>query len=110
MPAHAPIEPRWLTVEQAAAASGFTTRTIRDKIKDGDLIAYKPRGSRVLRIHPGDLDAMITGGQESLAARIRRVLADHGGTIPDATDEQIRAAARLLPLPAPRGNGAHDAP
>jgi hypothetical protein len=57
-----------------------------------------PRGSRLLRIERADLDDMIAG-RDSLAARIRRVLADHGDQLPDLTDEQIRALARLLPRP-----------
>ena len=92
----------WLTVEQAAAYSGSTIHGIRQKIRDGDLPAYKPRDSRRVRIHADDLEDMISDAQESLAARIRRVLADHGEAMPDLSDEQIRLAARLLPAPPPR--------
>jgi excisionase family DNA binding protein len=48
-------------VPQAAEYSGFAARTIRKKIADGDLPAYIPRGSRVLRIDIRDLDDMMTG-------------------------------------------------
>jgi excisionase family DNA binding protein len=88
----------WLTVEQAAEYSGFSTRTIRQRVHDGDLAASVPRGSRVLRIDRADLDDMIAG-RESLAARIRRVLDDHGEELPSLSDDQIRALARLLPRP-----------
>jgi excisionase family DNA binding protein len=95
----------WLTVDQAAAYSGFSTRTIRQRIHDGDLPACVPRGSRLLRIDRADVDDMIAG-RESLAARIRRVLADHGDELPDLTDEQITVLARLLPRPrAEAGDG-----
>ena len=42
---------------------------------------------------------MITsGGRESLAAQIRRVIAEHHGEEwPEPTDDQIREIARLLP-------------
>lgn len=100
----------WLTVDQAAAYSGFSTRTIRQRVYDGDLPAYMPRGSRLLRIDRADLDAMIEHGgrREALADRIRQVLADHGDQLPDLSDEQITVLARLLPRPAVTA-GDHDA-
>jgi excisionase family DNA binding protein len=99
----------WLTVTQAAAYTGFSARTIRQRIHDGDLPAYMPRGSRLLRIERADLDDMIAG-RESLTARIRRVLDDHGGELPPLSDEQIRALARLLPRPsAEAGEDDHNA-
>jgi excisionase family DNA binding protein len=51
----------WLSVAEAADYSGFATRTIHKKIADGDLPAYIPRGSRVLRIDIRDLEDMMTG-------------------------------------------------
>jgi excisionase family DNA binding protein len=101
-----PLDQPWLTVEQAAAYSGFTIHGIRQKIRDGNLPAYKARGSRRVRIHADDLEGMITNGRESLAARIRRALADHADEMPDLTDEQIRLAARLLPEPETRQSAA----
>ena len=96
---------RWLTVDQAAEYSGFSTRTIRQRVHDGDLPASIPRGSRLLRIDRGDLDDMM-GGREPLTARIRRVLDDHGDELPPLTDDQVRALARLLPSPRVRaGDG-----
>jgi excisionase family DNA binding protein len=95
--------PRWATIAQVAAYTGFSTRTIRQRIADGDLIAHKPYGSRIWLIDLDDVDQMITGqGHESLAARIRRVLAENGDQIPDPTDEQIALVARLLPRPPAR--------
>ena len=91
----------WLTVAEAAAYSGFSTRTIRQRIHDGDLAAYMPRGSRLLRVDRADLDEMIQhGDRESLAAQIRRIIAEEGDTFPEPTDDQIREIARLLPRPA----------
>jgi excisionase family DNA binding protein len=52
---------RWFTVREAAAYSKLATRTIRQRIADGILPAYVPRGSRVIRIDGDDLDAMIVG-------------------------------------------------
>ena len=40
------------------------------------------------------------GPPESLAAQIRRVIAEHGEELPEPTDDQIREIARLLPRPA----------
>ena len=60
MPTRSRTARRWLSVREAADYSGFATRTIRKRIDDGDLPAYVPRGSRLLRIDAADLDAMIT--------------------------------------------------
>lgn len=100
----------WLTVDQAAAYAKLSTRTIRQRIADGDLPAYMPRGSRLLRIDRADLDQMIRQGRrKSLAAQIRRVMAERGKDWPEPTDEQIREIARLLPRPASVKAGDHDA-
>lgn len=100
----------WVTVPQAAAYTGYSTRTIRQRIHDGDLPAYMPRGSNELRIDRADLDDMIRQGRrESLAAQIRRVIAEHGEGWPEPTDEQIRELARLLPRPAAMNASGHDA-
>lgn len=91
----------WLTVAESAKYAKMSARTIRQRVHDGDLAAYKPRGSRLLLIDRADLDKMIRhGGKETLAAQIRRVITEIGDTFPDPTDDQIRAIARLLPRPA----------
>jgi excisionase family DNA binding protein len=59
-PLRKPAPHSWLTVAQAAEYSGFAVRTIRKKIAEGDLPAYIPRGSRVLRIDLRDLEDMMT--------------------------------------------------
>ncbi len=75
--------------------------SLSQRIHDGDLPAYMPRGSRLLRVDRADLDEMIQhGGRESLAAQIRRIIAERGDTFPEPTDDQIREIARLLPRPA----------
>ncbi len=83
---------RWLSVRQAAEYSGFATRTIHKRIADGDLPAYVPRGSRVLRIDGDDLDAMITAEGRIPSAHLS-----------DGRPVKIRAAR-----PRTR-KGAHDA-
>ena len=50
---------RWYTITEAVAYSKFGRRTIYQRIYDGTLPAYLPRGSRVYRIDGDDLDAMI---------------------------------------------------
>lgn len=83
---------RWLSVRQAAEYSGFATRTIHKRIADGDLPAYIPRGSRVVRIDADDLDAMMTAKG--------RIPSAHLG---DGRPVKVRAAR-------PRtGKAAHDA-
>ena len=47
---------RWLTVAQASEHTQLSTRTIRKRIATGDLPAYSPRGSRLLRIDQAGLD------------------------------------------------------
>jgi hypothetical protein len=89
------VTPRWVQIVPASGYSGFSIRTIRQRIADGDLAAYKPHGSRVWLIDLNDLDRMITEqGHESLAGRIRRILAEH--ELPDPTDEQITLVVRQL--------------
>ena len=84
---------------EAATYTKLSTRTIRQRIHDGDLPAYMPRGSNELRIDRADLDDMIRQGRrESLAAQIRRMIAEHGEEFPEPTDEQIR---RDRPAAAP---------
>jgi excisionase family DNA binding protein len=50
---------RWYTITEAVKYSKFGRRTIYNRIADGTLPAYLPRGSRVYRIDGDDLDAMI---------------------------------------------------
>jgi excisionase family DNA binding protein len=52
-------ERRWAGVREAAAYAGFKERAIRQRIADGDLPAYKPAGSRVLRVDLNDVDDFI---------------------------------------------------
>jgi excisionase family DNA binding protein len=59
--------PRYLSVPEAADYAGYCTRTIRNRIKAGDLPARKPRGSRLWRIKIADLDVMLAG-REPLGA------------------------------------------
>jgi excisionase family DNA binding protein len=52
---------RWLSIREAAEYTGFSTRGIRQHIANGNLPAYLPRGSRVLRIDMRDLEDWLTG-------------------------------------------------
>lgn len=59
--------PVWLSQAEAADELGVTDRTIRNYISRGVLPAYRPRGSRVVRIRASDVDALMqpiptTGG------------------------------------------------
>lgn len=113
--------PDWLTVQGSAEYSGYSVRTIRQKIRDGELPAYRPRGGRALRIDRADLDTMITGTATApnededpevaaLVAGIQAVLDDHGDQLPDLTEEQVRLFARLMPPPRrSSGGGEPDA-
>jgi excisionase family DNA binding protein len=51
-----------MTVREAAQYSSYSIRAIRERIARGDLPAYRPGGSRTLRIDVRDLDAWITSG------------------------------------------------
>jgi predicted DNA-binding transcriptional regulator AlpA len=52
---------RWATLREVCAYSGFSERTIRQRVSDGDLAAYIARGSRVLRFDLADVDDLIAG-------------------------------------------------
>lgn len=102
-----PRERRWATLAQTAEYTHCSTRTVRQRIADGDWPAYKPRGSRTWLLDLDEIDRVIRWlGTESLAAKIRRVLAeDDEGPPPDFSDETIREVARLLPRPRRAGDG-----
>jgi excisionase family DNA binding protein len=54
----ASAQPRWLTIQAAAAWVDVSTKTIRRRIADGDLPAYRC-GKRGIRIKTTDLEAMM---------------------------------------------------
>lgn len=78
-PGTATTAPDYFTVEQAAAALGWTPRAVRDAIKGGPLKATRPGGGRRLSIARADLEAFQRGGggagAPDLAAEARRMLA-----------------------------------
>lgn len=58
----------WLTQKQAADEAKCSERTVRNWIATGRLPAYRPKGSRLIRISRDDLDALMvrvptTGGE-----------------------------------------------
>lgn len=59
-PRRRPPEPVWLTIRQAETYSGFGDRALRLHIKAGNLRAFIPRGSRVIRIDKRDLDDFLS--------------------------------------------------
>lgn len=63
------MTPEWLSVEQAGAKLGLTTRTVYRAINDGGLAAY--RFGRVIRIQAQDVERYLEG------ARIRPGDLDH---------------------------------
>ena len=61
----------WLTVAEAAQHARLSPRTIRKRIASGDLPAYTPRGSRLIRIDKADLDTMVEGAGRTPAGHLR---------------------------------------
>jgi len=49
---------RLLTLEEAAAYTALSTRTIRRRIRDGDLHAFRV-GPRSIRLRPEDLENLL---------------------------------------------------
>ena len=52
--------PRWASVTEAADYAHLAPRTLRQHIAEGNLPAYIPRGSRVMRVDLNDIDRWIT--------------------------------------------------
>jgi len=77
---------RWATPTEAARYSRTSTATIRRRIKDGSLAAYRTPGGRALRVDLADVDQMITAEGESPAALTRQA----------AQDQAVDAAVRQL--------------
>lgn len=48
---------RWLTLAEAAAYTGFSTKTLRRRISDGSLTGYRA-GPREIRVDVDELDAL----------------------------------------------------
>jgi len=53
-----PLARKTLTVRETADVTGFSVRTIRSRIADGTLPAYRV-GPRAIRIRVEDLDALM---------------------------------------------------
>lgn len=50
--------PKMLTLAEAAEHAGVHTKTLRRRIADGHLTAYRMAGSRLIRVKADDLDAL----------------------------------------------------
>lgn len=55
-----PRAQKYLTLHDAAEEYGVSQRTIRRRIADGSLPAYRMTGSRLIRIKAADLDRLLT--------------------------------------------------
>jgi excisionase family DNA binding protein len=53
------LDSPWLSQKQVADYLGVTDRTIREYITRGDLPASRVRGSRLIRIHRDDVEALM---------------------------------------------------
>ncbi len=80
-----PDDDRALTVTEAAQFARYTPETLMERIRAGDLAAYKPKGSREWRVRLGDLrrwlwesgrdiGATLSEGREDKEARARKAL------------------------------------
>jgi|CXWL01.1.fsa_nt_gi excisionase family DNA binding protein len=53
---HRSIEPKWITVKQAAVHAAVSQPTLRREVKAGRLTAYRVGGRRALRFTVADID------------------------------------------------------
>lgn len=53
-------EPKWLTLSQAAAYAGASTRTVRRWISEGKLPGYRTAGKASIRVRLADVDALFS--------------------------------------------------
>jgi len=60
---------KMLTIDEVAEATGFTSKTIRRRIRDGVLPAYRFPGCRGMRIKSEDLDAALVPVRPKEAGR-----------------------------------------
>lgn len=51
-----PVARRYMSLQEAAAYLGFHPKALRNAVSRGDLPAYVPKGSRVLRFDVQELD------------------------------------------------------
>jgi excisionase family DNA binding protein len=66
MSASSSVEPRFLSVAQAAAALGVSGPTIRRWVKDGHLVGVQVGGADgVLRIPEAELDRLVAEAREA---------------------------------------------
>jgi excisionase family DNA binding protein len=91
-----PAPDEWLTLQQGSKEMKCTVRTLREKINEGELPAYR-LGGRVIRIRRSDLEALLRpiGGataHERLAEHAARVVAGW----PPPTGEQLARVAAIL--------------
>lgn len=61
---------RWADLRTASQYSGLANRTLRLRIADGSLPAYKPTNSRLVRVDLNDVDRLIEGGGRIAAGHL----------------------------------------
>lgn len=91
---HRDIPSRWLTPEQAADVSGFSTKTIYRALWAGELVAAKRR--RRWRIRSAALDAWVDGeraGDPATTSSTRRRVAPKRGGLGKMLDARAEDAA-----------------
>ena len=49
---------RWIDVPEAVEYTSLSMQTLRRRIRDGTLTAYRVAGTRALRVNTADLDAL----------------------------------------------------
>jgi excisionase family DNA binding protein len=85
--------PRLVSIREISDDYGLSDKTIRRKIKSGELIAYRV-GSRLLKLDAEQVEAALLRptNNDSIAPPVEKMVADW----PPLTDEQIDRIAALL--------------
>jgi excisionase family DNA binding protein len=85
--------PRLVSIREISDDYGLSDKTIRRKIKSGELSAYRV-GSRLLKLDAEQVEAALLRpmNNDGIAAPVEKMVADW----PPLTDEQIDRIAALL--------------
>lgn len=60
MTAKVAIHPHRISIADAAVRIGVSPWTVRRRIADGTLTAYRVKGCRAIRLDPADVDALLS--------------------------------------------------
>jgi excisionase family DNA binding protein len=97
--------PEYISVREVCDRYGLSDKTVRRKIKAGELPAYRV-GERIYKLDAGQVEAALlqpANHQADVAAAVERVLA----AWPALTDEQLERIGALLRVGS--GGGDHAA-